>query len=164
MSRATLIGLVATAGAFVAGALAGVGGDRLIGQEAESQSARPFVTGIGGVFFKADNPRQLQAWYRDHLGIEPGAQGVNFFWRDRDNPEVLGFTVWSVFPRETNYFGAGDQELMINYRVRDLDGLLAKLRAEGIEAREREEYDYGRFAWIVDGEGNRIELWEPTDE
>jgi catechol 2,3-dioxygenase-like lactoylglutathione lyase family enzyme len=164
MSRATLLGLVAMAGAFVAGALAGVSGGRLIGQEAQSRSAQPFVTGIGGVFFKADNPRQLQAWYREHLGIEPGAQGVNFLWRDRDNPEVLGLTVWSVFPRATNYFGAADQELMINYRVRDLDRLLEKLRAEGIsEARAGEEYDYGRFAWIVDGEGNRIELWEPDE-
>lgn len=120
------------------------------------------VTGIGGVFFKAEDPEALRTWYRDHLGIVAGAQGADFSWREIEDPERTGRTVWSVFPEESEYFGPGDQEWMVNYRVRDLDAVLAHLRASGVEpVAEVEEYPYGRFTWIVDGEGNRVELWEP---
>ena len=107
---------------------------------------------------------ELRAWYDRHLGLDAEQQGVNFFWREPDDATRFGYTVWSPFPRDTEYFGPGGQDSMINYRVGDLEALLERLRAEGVEqVRETEEYWYGRFAWIVDGEGNRVELWEPVD-
>ena len=122
------------------------------------------VTGLGGVFFRSDVPKRLYAWYEKHLGIKTNADGSGamFEWRDANIPELKGLTVWSIFPRNTNYFGPGTQCAMINYRVEDLDGLLDALKSEGVEIDpHREDYDYGRFAWIVDPDGNRIELWEP---
>lgn len=122
----------------------------------------PAVTGIGGVFFKSDDPAQTRAWYARHLGIAPEGQGKSFPWREHDDPQVEGFTVWSIFPRASSYFGPSSQPFMINYRVRDLDGLLVKLKAAGIEqAGEVLDDPAGRFAWVVDGDGNRVELWEP---
>ena len=123
------------------------------------------VTGIGGVFLRAEDSDRQLAWYRDQLGIEraPGHHGVNFFWRDRGDPGRYGRTVWALFPRDSDYFGDTRQQVMINYRVRDLDALLRDLRASGVEqVGEVEEFPYGRFAWILDGEGNRVELWEPA--
>ncbi|MDP9120672.1 MAG: VOC family protein [Acidobacteriota bacterium] len=122
------------------------------------------VTGLGGVFFKATDPGRQYEWYEKHLGIrrEPDGSGAIFHWRQADDPERPGMTVWSIFSQGTSYFGPGEGRFMVNYRVDDLDGLLAKLAAEGVEIDpKREEYDYGKFAWIVDPEGNRIELWEP---
>jgi len=125
------------------------------------------VTGIGGIFFKCDNPDGLYDWYEKHLGIrrsEP-AQAVLFEWRDADDANRKGMTVWSLFPRDTKYFKESRSAVMINYRVEDLDGLLEELRKEGVTIDpQREDYDYGRFAWITDPEGNRIELWEPPKE
>ena len=121
------------------------------------------VTGIGGVFFKADDPKKLYEWYEKHLGIAqtPGA-GVMFQWREADNPEPEGMTIWSLFKKDTNYFDPSKSSFMINYRVDNLDALLEALKADGVEIDpKREDADYGRFAWIMDPEGNRIELWEP---
>ena len=120
------------------------------------------VTGIGGVFFRSDDPATLQAWYESRLGIQPEAGGhVAFSWRHVDAPDAVGMTVWSPFPRDTKYFGASGQTFMVNYIVDDLDGLLESLRASGAEADpKREDTEYGRFAWVTDPEGNRIELWE----
>jgi catechol 2,3-dioxygenase-like lactoylglutathione lyase family enzyme len=123
------------------------------------------VTGIGGIFFKSDDPERLYRWYEKHLGIvrEPHGQGAAFHWRNADNPEEDGFTAWGVFPSSTKYFDPSRARHMINYRVDDLDTLLAALKAEGVEIDpHREDYDYGRFAWIMDPDGNRIELWEPA--
>ena len=142
-------------------------GGSLAAKAVQSPGAKaegPGVSGIGGVFFKADDPAELRTWYERHLGIVAGQQGVNFFWREQDDTTAFGRTVWSLFPRDTNYFGPSGQELMINYRVRDLDALLVRLQAEGVQqVGAIDEYWYGRFAWIVDGEGNRVELWEPVD-
>lgn len=116
------------------------------------------VTGIGGVFFKSRDPKGLAAWYREHLSleIEPWG-GVNFHWND---PE--GFTVWSPFGEDTAYFEPSDRPFMINFRVDDLDGMLARLREAGVRVDDRiEEYEYGRFGWFLDPEGTRIELWQP---
>ena len=122
------------------------------------------VTGIGGVFFKAKQPKALTEWYRKHLGLPADAAGeVAFPWREEAEPGRLGKTIWSAFPRETRYFEPSDASFMINYRVRDLDALVASLRSEGIEVAEIEEGEYGRFAWVMDPEGNRIELWEPPE-
>lgn len=119
------------------------------------------VTGIGGVFFKAKDPAKLREWYRTHLGIDAEEMGVNFFWRDI-NEQKYGRTVWSLFPQRTTYFGESTQAFMINYRIRNLDTLLNELRNKGVhQVGAVEEYWYGRFAWVVDGEGNRVELWEP---
>ncbi len=120
------------------------------------------VTGIGGIFLKAKDPKALGAWYAEHLGftVKPG-EGACFFWKD-EVPEGTGMTTWSTFPEHTKYFGPGDQRAMVNYRVDDLDALLEQLAAAGVEIDpKRDNYDFGRFAWIVDPEGNRIELWQP---
>lgn len=124
------------------------------------------VTGIGGVFFKAQKPELLADWYQKHLGMTPAPwSGVEFEWREKDSPDTVGKTVWSLFPANTEYFGPGPQQAMINYRVDDLDGLIRKLEEAGVEIDLREQNtEYGRFAWIIDPEGNRIELWEPPPE
>ncbi len=125
------------------------------------------VTGIGGVFFKSGDPEKLYRWYEKHLGVtrEPHGQGVAFHWRDADDPQTEGVTAWAIFPKNTKYFDPSPAGHMINYRVDDLDGLLKILKEEGVEIDpHREDYDYGRFAWIMDPDGNRIELWEPPKQ
>ena len=121
------------------------------------------VTGIGGVFFKSDDPERLYAWYEEHLGLtRSSGEAVVFKWRQADDG-TEGQTVLAIFPRGTDYFHPSRSQFMLNFCVDDLDGLLTALRAEGVEVEEKiEQYDYGRFAWIRDPEGNRIELWEPT--
>jgi predicted enzyme related to lactoylglutathione lyase len=119
------------------------------------------VTGIGGVFIKADNPERLYAWYEKHLGLKgnPG-EGILFRWPDPEG--ISGTTVFAIFPRDTKYFQPGRGECMLNFRVENLDALLEALRAEGAEVDpKREDDDCGCFAWILDPEGNRIELWQP---
>jgi predicted enzyme related to lactoylglutathione lyase len=121
------------------------------------------VTGIGGVFFKARDQASLGAWYRRHLGIpvEDGGWAV-FPWQESGDPTRPGTTVWAVFEDGTDYFGSGAQRAMINYRVADLDAVLAALRSEGVTVDERVEATPDvRFGWITDPEGNRIELWQP---
>ena len=125
------------------------------------------VTGIGGVFFKAEDPNKLIGWYRDHLGLQPEEYGasVNFNWRDAEDPSKSGMTVFSIFDKDTEYFGPKNPGFMMNFRVDDLDAVFSALAAEGVEIDpRREDYDFGRFAWIVDPEGTRIELWQPIGE
>ena len=122
------------------------------------------VTGIGGVFFKSKDPDKLFEWYEKHLGLtrdsESSTVAVAFKWRD--DPGGDRMTVWGVFPEKSTYFDPSQANFMINYRVEDLDALLEVLREEGVEIDpHREDFDYGRFAWIMDPEGNRIELWQP---
>ncbi|MCU1305318.1 MAG: glyoxalase [Acidobacteriaceae bacterium] len=120
------------------------------------------VTGIGGIFFKSENAEKLYGWYEKHLGIQrmPG-NGVAFEWKEAETG-ATGYTLWSLFPRSTKYFDPSSASFMVNYRVEDLDALLALLKQEGVEIEDRrEDSEYGRFAWIMDPEGNRIELWEP---
>jgi len=121
------------------------------------------VTGIGGIFFKGQNAEQLRSWYREHLGIEAeGDSGFAFEWREASSPEEIGQTVWSIFAGHTKYFDPSTAPFMINYRVADLAALLSELRKEGLEVDDKiDESEYGKFAWIMDPEGNRIELWEP---
>jgi predicted enzyme related to lactoylglutathione lyase len=126
------------------------------------------VTGIGGVFFKAKDPGKLMSWYTTHLGIKPESEGSSttmFQWREKDDNKQLGYTVWSIFPLDTKYFDPSAAPFMINFRVKDLDGVLAQLKREGVKVDDKtEEYEYGKFGWIIDPEGNRIELWEPKGE
>ena len=133
--------------------------------EKQNLHGAPRVTGIGGVFFRANNPAESSAWYQQHLGIAPDWEhGKAFAWRHADNPQKPGMTVWSQFASDTAYFGNLDQQYMINYRVDNLDTLLDALRQEGVWIDDkREDSDYGRFAWIKDCDGNRIELWQPPE-
>ncbi len=119
------------------------------------------VRGIGGIFFKSKNPEALYAWYEKHLGISADPNSGAFFRRDQSTP-AEDMTVWAIFPASTKYFDPGSAPFMLNYIVDDLEGLLATLRAEGVTVDPRtEDYDYGKFGWITDLEGNRVELWEP---
>jgi catechol 2,3-dioxygenase-like lactoylglutathione lyase family enzyme len=126
-----------------------------------SDNNREKVTGIGGVFFRARDPEGMMAWYRDQLGIGGEGGHVDFVWREFDRPDQVGRTVWSVFPADTDYFGPTRPAFMINYQVSNLDRMLAQLSRNGVTIEKVEDFDYGRFAWITDPEGNRIELWEP---
>ena len=118
-------------------------------------------TGIGGVFFKAKDPEKLKAWYRTHLGIESESWGAVFHWRD-DARSNDAYTAWSVLTEETKYFEPSKKPFMINFRVEDLDWLLTQLRAEGVDVDSKtEESEFGKFGWVMDPDGNRIELWEP---
>lgn len=121
------------------------------------------VTGIGGVFFKSKDPKALGAWYRTHLGINVEEWGgAAFKWSGPDNPECSGTTIWTAFAADTNYFLPSAAPFMINYRVDDLHALLAALRREGVQVEEKvEESEYGKFGWIMDPEGNKVELWQP---
>ena len=122
------------------------------------------VTGIGGVFFKAKDPKALRTWYQEKLGIamQDGASFGLFRWRERQDASREGTTVWGVFPETTKYFAPSSAPFMINYRVRNLEALLTLLRSAGvtIEGNVVEDFN-GKFAWVVDPEGNKIELWEP---
>ena len=146
---------------FVAGFLSG-----LIAQGQQQPSPLPAerVTGIGGIFIKAKDPKGLAAWYSDNLGV-PRANGAVppiFQWRDHDDPSRVGNTVWGLFRADTKYFAPSTSTFMINYRVNNLEGLLTRLRAAGvtIEGKVVEDFN-GKFGWVMDPEGNKIELWEP---
>lgn len=123
----------------------------------KSRKSNGRVTGIGGVFFKSKNPGKLKRWYIEKLGIVPDKAGyVVFRWGK-------GTTTWHPFDAGTKYFGRASQQSMINYRVDDLDALLARLKRARVKVDPRiEEFEYGRFAWATDPEGNRFELWEPA--
>lgn len=124
---------------------------------------RQHVTGIGGVFLKARDPQALAAWYERHLGVPVEVGQTYATLRGAGGRHDV--TVWSTFPADTAYFGPGPQGAMVNYRVADLDAMLAQLRTAGADVDERvEDYAYGRFGWAADPEGNRFELWEPRGE
>jgi len=121
------------------------------------------VMGIGGIFFKAKDKAGLAAWYRDHLGVDVQEAwgGALFNWKD-NNPRGDAHTVWSPFAEDTDYFAPSTKGFMINFRVADLHAMLDQLRGMGCEVDAKvEETDYGNFGWVMDPEGNRIELWEP---
>jgi predicted enzyme related to lactoylglutathione lyase len=124
------------------------------------------VLGIGGIFFKAQDPEKLAAWYQEHLGLEVEEYGGVTFREphsgDAVAPKRQSYLVWSPFPADTDYFAPSAKPFMINFRVTDLDQLLAKLRAEGVTVDEKtDKSEFGYFGWVMDPEGNRIELWEP---
>lgn len=123
------------------------------------------VTGLGGIFFKSQDPEKMKQWYRDHLGLATDQWGTVFEWRLPDDPLKKGYTQWSPFTANTEYFHPSEKEFMINYRVDDLALLLQELQQAGIHIiGEVQEFEYGKFAHIIDPEGNKIELWEPIDE
>lgn len=125
------------------------------------------VTGIGGVFFRAEDPKQLSAWYGKHLGFDVTEWGVAFQWRELGKPDAAApaSTAWSPFKADTDYFNPSEKQFMFNYRVENLTELLKVLKEEGVQVvGEMQEFPYGKFAWIMDPEGNKVELWEPKDD
>lgn len=120
------------------------------------------VTGIGGIFFKSKDPDRLREWYRKHLGINSESWGgLAFNWSDDPRADT-GTTVWSIFSADSKYFEPSTASFMINFRVADLTELLAQLRREGVDVDSKtEESEFGKFGWVMDPDGNRVELWEP---
>jgi predicted enzyme related to lactoylglutathione lyase len=117
------------------------------------------VTGVGGVFFRSQNPAELKKWYSEHLGIVSEDWGTMFEFREADNPETKGYLVWSPFPADTKYF---DKEYMVNYRVNNITELVSELKEKGVTiVDEIQNTEYGKFVHILDAENNKIELWEP---
>lgn len=126
------------------------------------------VVGIGGIFFKSADTGKTRDWYRRHLGLNTDEYGTNFEWRQADDGpgdgKRKGFTQWSPFTADTEYFAPSDQDFMINYRVVNLDALVEQLRGAGVPiVGEVEVYEYGKFAHIMDVDGRKVELWEPND-
>ena len=122
------------------------------------------VTGIGGIFFSAKDPVALRTWYHRHLGIDIQEWGgTAFSWTDASGDPVKGTTAWSIGPAECRPFAPSASSFMINYRVEDLDALLQALRDEGCEVLEQsDDTSYGKFGWVMDPEGNKVELWQPS--
>jgi len=122
------------------------------------------VTGLGGIFFKSKDTKETYNWYKKHLGINAGDYGATFKWSHRGT-DSKSSTAWSTFKDDTTYFDPSKQDHMINYRVENLKDLLNVLKEEGVQmAGEMQSFDYGHFAWILDNEGRKIELWEPIEE
>ncbi|MBO3115435.1 VOC family protein [Winogradskyella sp. DF17] len=121
------------------------------------------VTGIGGLFFKSKDPKASKEWYNKHLGFNTDEYGSTFWWKDNEGNDCS--TQWSAFKADTDYFNPSSKDFMFNYRVENLEKLLKVLKEEGVTiVGDMETYDYGKFAWILDNENNKIELWEPIDK
>lgn len=156
--------------ALTAGCKLNVKNSKITGREnatvnnSAMKDTTPKVTGIGGIFFKTANPQEAREWYGKNLGLEINEYGSPFETRNANRPDEINYLQWSPFEKESDYFAPSDKEFMINYRVQNLDGLLEKLRNNGVTILDEiEEYDYGRFVHIMDPDGNKIELWEPVD-
>jgi len=122
------------------------------------------VTGIGGIFFKCKDPKKIREWYQVHLGVNTNQYGAVFEWRQGADSSKKGFLQWSPFSEKTQYFAPSTKDFMINYRVENLETLIAELKKEGVTVTDSiQTFDYGKFAHIMDTEENKIELWEPND-
>jgi predicted enzyme related to lactoylglutathione lyase len=121
------------------------------------------VTGIGGIVIKAKDPEAMQAWYKRHLGIDVQAWGGTAFrWTDADGKPLGGTTAWSIVPADGDAFAPSSASFMVNYRVADVPALLKALGEEGCDVSDTfDDSAYGKFAWVIDPEGNKVELWEP---
>jgi catechol 2,3-dioxygenase-like lactoylglutathione lyase family enzyme len=133
------------------------------GSEAStSEPQKGRILGIGGIFFKSEHPDPMRAWYAKNLGLSDHGQGAMLHWREKDNPQQERVTVWSIFPANSKYFEPS--QLMVNYIVDDLDAMLERLRKAGVKIDPKQQNEsYGKFAWIYDPDGNKIELWQPLD-
>jgi predicted enzyme related to lactoylglutathione lyase len=121
------------------------------------------VTGIGGIFFSARDPATLRAWYQQHLGIDVQEWGgAAFTWADVEGRPTPGTTIWTIGDAKDNHYAPSTASFMVNYRVADLHALVAALKSEGCNVLEKiDESEYGKFAWVMDPEGNKVELWQP---
>jgi lactoylglutathione lyase len=123
------------------------------------------VTGLGGVFFKCDNPQRMNEWYAENLGLPTSEYGTTFEWREADDPSKKGSTSWCTFPKDTSYLNPSVKPFMINYRVENISLLVDELKKNNVTiVDEIAEYDYGKFVHVLDPEGNIIELWEPKND
>lgn len=128
-----------------------------------SNDTTPKVTGVGGIFFFSDNPKEAKEWYAKNLGFEVSEWGVNFESRDLNKPDQVNSLAWSPFKSGSNYFAPSTKEFMINYRVQNIEELVKKLKENGVMVLDEiEGSEYGKFVHIMDDEGNKIELWEPS--
>ncbi|NJO90739.1 MAG: VOC family protein [Chloroflexia bacterium] len=124
----------------------------------------PKVTGIGGIFFRTTNPEKTREWYGKNLGMAINDYGSSIEFRNAHRPDEINYLQWSPFDENTEYFKPSEKQFMINYRVQNIEGLVEKLRENGVTiVDEIEEFDYGKFVHIMDLDGNKIELWEPVD-
>jgi len=133
---------------------------------AKSSNAAPAkkVTSIGGIFFKCKDPKKVREWYATHLGFSVNQYGAVFEWRQGADSSQKGFTQWSPFNEKTKYFDPSTKDFMINYRVENLEALIAQLKKDGVTITDTiAAVEYGKFVHIMDIEGNKIELWEPND-
>ncbi len=125
----------------------------------------PKVTGIGGIFFFSDNPQKAKEWYSQNLGLETDQWGSSFKSRNINNSDEINYLQWSPFQKDSEYFLPSTKEYMINYRVQNIEGLVLKLKKNGVTIVDNiKTFDYGKFVHIMDLEGNKIELWEPVDQ
>lgn len=132
--------------------------------ESNTNDTTPKVTGIGGIFFFSDHPEETRQWYAKNLGLEVNEWGSSFEFRNANRPEEINYLQWSPFQTGSEYFRPSEREFMINYRVNNIEGLVKKLKANGVQVvDEIEAFDYGKFVHIMDADGNKIELWEPVD-
>ena len=123
------------------------------------------VTGVGGIFFRCKDPEATKEWYNKNLGLATTQYGSSFEFRNAHRPEEINYLQWSTFKEDTDYFEPSQKQFMINYRVQNIDQLVADLKANGVHVvDEIVTYDYGKFVHIMDPEGNKIELWEPIDK
>ena len=124
----------------------------------------PRVTGIGGIFFKAEDPAAVRKWYGENLGLAVDDYGSSFEFRNANRPDEVNYLNWDAMVDSTNYFDPSQKEFMINYRVQNMEGLVKKLKRNGVTILDSiSTYEYGKFVHIMDLEGNKIELWEPVD-
>jgi len=130
----------------------------------DNSDKTPKVTGIGGIFFFSDDPKETRDWYAKNLGIDTTEWGATFESRNSNDPDVIESMQWSPFKTGSSYFSPSKKEFMINYRVQNIEGLVKNLRENGVTVLDEiEDSDYGKFVHILDSDGNKIELWEPSD-
>jgi len=130
----------------------------------EQKTQKKKVTGIGGIFFKCEEPDKMRDWYGKNLGLITNPYGALFEFRKSDNPAKKGYLNWSPFAEDTDYFEPSDKDFMINYRVENIEELVAELEKNGVPVLDKiETFEYGKFVHILDPENNKIELWEPVD-
>ena len=159
MAKRTLL-ILAIAASFGLG----FASNSMLTKTTTNQSKMKRVTGIGGIFFKCKDPQKLREWYKTHLGFDTNDYGATFKWKQEDDSTKEGQTQWTPFAENTKYFEPSSKDFMINYRVDNLEALVAELKKEGVTLLDSvETYDYGKFVHILDLEGNKIELWEPAD-
>jgi predicted enzyme related to lactoylglutathione lyase len=128
------------------------------------EDKKPKVTGIGGIFFRCENPDKIKDWYGKHLGLATSPYGSSFEFRNAHRPDEINYLQWSPFEEKTDHFEPSEKQFMINYRVQNIEALVENLKAEGVTVLDEiQTYDYGKFVHILDPEGNKIELWEPID-